>query len=370
MRISFPALAAVLSIALAAPSFADDKMKADADALAALAIAKARANLPASIAKSKTIPYREAAKLAAKDGKPIFVVVGDLDCKPTCQSLRPDVLTCHELAFDGSNKPRAILCVPGQRESVYKWKEWDACPKPDTVRDEAKRAREKIGPMTSAELRQDMIAAVALGMIAIQPVEWAETQVTTTTTGTWRQVCEGGVCRWEFVADGAKALPVGDGPSIAFAPGSPQAHFAARFPRIAEFRGRLRGRLGMVAPRVAGGFVSYPQIFEPAPTANAATPAVVGGPILDRLLVRRALHAACTDALESGKLTSEQAATARQVLTDRNVGDLAATLAHVRAKAKFVAPVGGPIIDSLKAWLAANLATLLDTLLKLLMGLI
>lgn len=339
----FAALFAALSIS------ADEPMsRADADARAALALAKAKVNLPAAIAKTKPIPYAEAAKIAAKTGQPIFVVVGDLKCVPTCNSIRPDVITCHEIVLDGDKSPRAILCVPG-KDLIYKWKEWTVCPLPETVKDEAKKARAKIGPMTAADHRDEMMIMVALGLIAVQPVEWVDSQPTA--TGTWQQVCENGVCRWVFMAaantsTGFAPLPIGDGPSVAYVNESVEQQFQARFPRIAKMREKFRAKRDLPPPRVAGGFVSYPQIFPEAQPVESQVAGVVAGPlrnIVERVAVRRVLH---SEEFLS-KLTPEQRVTVAAVLNNRHTREAAIGEAHklAQSRAKMAPGVVGAFGD-------------------------
>lgn len=352
MSKSIRALAAVLFVATAATAWADDK-----DAIALQLQLNKRVEAKAA---TRPIPYADAVKLAAKTGKPIFVAVAS-DCKSICGELRPDFLTCHEKEFAGSAKPRYILAIPSKTEPKgFIHLEWNREPKVSDIKAEA--AKYKVSRAAELNDAGDLLAMIALGTIAIDAtdsIEWVESP---------RVICDANGCR---VVDGVTytRLPVGDGPALTSAPVADAAAFVPRFPRVARLRGKVRQSLGMRPPQVAGAFVPVQSVatVTVTTTTTSSEPNVVGGPILNRLLVRPLLRDACRDALASGKLTPDQAKMASRILGEREIAELATTLTHERAKSKLV---GGPVIDSLKAWLVANLPAILDALLKLLMGLL
>ena len=264
----------LLAGSLLAPALAsaDEKSKSKADAEAALAVAKARASAPAIAAKTRLISYADAAKLAKKTGQPIFVNVG-LECKSTCASLRPDFLTCHEKEFEGSAKPRAALVLPAKDGALFRVQEWPTMPAAADVKASLETWRKKVSADSEAAPDAAVIAALALGLIAVQPVEAIADQN-----------CPGGIC----------PVPV----STSFSRTSDvvtTTTASGRFPRVAAFRARLRGAFGRVFPRLAGGFYSFAPAVEsaPAPVTAAGAEAVVKGKLTAEHL--RKLRAAGID---------------------------------------------------------------------------
>lgn len=356
MRISFPTLAAVLALVVSAQAEPPtEKELADARARAALALVKSRT--VEVYAAKRHVGYADAVALSKKTGKPIFVSVS-ADCSNVCGDLRPDFITCHEKTFAGDSKPRFILAVPS-KEKGFIHVQWEKCPRPEDVKAEFNKYKVSLRS-PDFDAAGDLLAMVALGTIALEAdaIEWIDSP---------RVVCDANGCR---VVNGVTytRLPVADGPSVATAPTADAVAFAPRFPRLARLRGRFRQAAGFAPPVVRGSFV--PVASAPVAVESTTSPQVVGGPLFDRFVVRPLLRDACRDALASGKLTTDQATMARRIVGERDIAELATTFTHERAKAKLAAPVGGPILDSLKAWIAANLPAILDALLKLLMGLI
>lgn len=271
-------IAAVTAFVVAVPTLAGEQLtKIDADARAAMAFAKARANKFTVQAETKPIPFSEAVKIAKREGKPVFVTVC-LDCKAVCAKLRPDIITSHETTLEGSSAPRAILMIPSKTsESGWIKLRWDRLPTDAEVKAEVA----KHSPRTSWD---EAVSALIMSMVALEADTPAPVQ--------WKQVCDANGCR--LVPAGFNPLPAGNGPVAVAAPPVTGERvtggvFRARFPRLAAFRGKVRGVLGLPAPQVRGQFFEALEAdIAPAASAPAAAgPEVVGA--RERRLLRAVL---------------------------------------------------------------------------------
>lgn len=276
MRFSM-ALAALVGVAV--PVLAGEQLtQIDADARAAIAFAKARANKFTVQAETKPIPFSEAVKIAKREGKPLFVTVC-LDCKAVCAKLRPDIITSHETTLEGSSAPRAILMIPSKTsESGWIKLRWDRLPTDTEVKAEVA----KHSPRTSWD---EAVSALIMSMVALESDTPAPVQQ-------WKQVCGPDGCK--LVPVGYAPMPVGSGANVASPPVAGEIatggrFFQARFPRLAAFRGRVRGVLGLPAPVVRGQFFEALEAdIAPAASAPAAAgPEVVGA--RERRLLRAVL---------------------------------------------------------------------------------
>lgn len=340
------ALALVASAFLATQTQADDaQTKAQAQAQAAMAMARAKAS-PQIRSMSGHIAYLEAVKLAKADGKPIFVSVG-LNCKSTCQELRPNVLTVHQEEFDGNKIPRGVLLIPTRDGSLWKVKEWQTLPEAGAVK--AAILDFKVAhPDLSVD--QSLLETLALGMIALE------------TDGTFCPTCPNGVCNGtgpcNFCPNGncasgncAANCPNGNcgqtmyysspPPGYAYMPaaGGPVTYYAdaqqvetgvtARFPRLAGIRQRLRARRNLPPPNVAGRFFTYsystPQVQDAIQAAiNAAPVQPVGAsrglfanhPLLVNFVANHVIVPALNQKLASGALSATDSASIREILAD------------------------------------------------------
>ncbi len=267
---------------LAAPMFASDKpmTQAEADARAAMAFVKARANRPAIAAQTKAINYADALKVAKQSGKPIFVTVA-CDCGPLCSKLRPEFLTVHE----AGSKVEARLEIPAPVPGGWIKLRWDRLPSEGEV----KSTFEKHKPRSDATTPRDWDSAVAALLVAMTTsVEFAADDA----PPGFVKVCENGVCR--LVPVGFQAMPAGSGPVAASPPafsemGAGGSFFRARFPRVARFRQNFRATFGLPAPVVRGAFFQAIEadlggVQQAAPTAKADGPQVVGAGRERRLL--------------------------------------------------------------------------------------
>lgn len=229
------------------------------DAAAAIALAKARAKSPTVAAATKHIPYADAVKLAKQNGKPIVVVVG-MECRHLCPSLRPEMLTAHEREFEGSSKPRVVLLIPGKDGSIYRVQEWSTLPKESEIKSAAQSWAGKVGQADIGH-DADLLTALMIGMVAVQPAD-----------------CPNGQCPVQYAsstspAAGASSM-VYESPAMTVNNPAASLHFAARFPRVAAFRGRMRAAVGLPAPRVMGGFYTVQM-----PAMQAEQPLPVDKPV-------------------------------------------------------------------------------------------
>jgi len=301
-------LFAILGSLAVAPLFADEK--SDADAKAALALAKAKAARPGVKAQTQAISYIDAKRIAKREGKPILVAVG-FDCNAVAATLRPDVITCHEITLDGSTAKRVRLEIPAAVPSGWIKLEWQRCPPADEVKAEII----KNSPRTN--LTEQWDAAMEQFVVAMTALEGD----TPTPGMVWKQVCENGTCRMVQVPAASPAayqqMPVGGAGNVASPPavGGNQAggrFFRARFPRLARVRQGFRRLAGLPAPQVRGQFFQVMQAdadadadaappesmqVEGAKIVAAATgPQVVGGPrghrVIKAFLLRHGAPAA------------------------------------------------------------------------------
>lgn len=272
----FSSLFYIVAAVIATPLFASDK--SDSDARAALAMAKAKAARPAVAAQTRPIPYADAVKVAKREGKAIFVTVG-MDCRSVCAGLRPGVITCHESTFEGVATRRAMLLIPSGSD-LWKVREWQSCPPTVEVKAEVEK---HIRPRTEAATAPpDWDQAVTALLVAMTSLEF---EADDTPQVQYRQVCENGVCR--LVPVGYSAMPTtSSGGASASAASPPVAResaaggriFRARFPRVAAFRQRVRGMVGLPAPQVRGQFFDAIEADLQATQGGGAVAVSVGSP--------------------------------------------------------------------------------------------
>jgi len=281
-------LLTVAAALFAAPViYADDK--SDADARAALALARAKANSPAIAAATRAIPYADAIKVATREGKPIFVAVGQAECRGICGELRPDMVTCHEARFAGSDKPRWILAVPSKgTPGGFIHLEWTTKPAAKDIKAEAakyKALKGKTGDVRALEDAGALLAMITLGVMPAdeEAVEYVDV------------VCENGVCR--VVPAGYQRMPQTPEQYAAMSAASDDGGFVPRFPRVAKLRARARAAVGLSAPQVRGTFVQSTSTAATAakPLASATGPKLVGGPLRDIAGFRGWLRTASPD---------------------------------------------------------------------------
>lgn len=244
--------------------------KSEAEARASLALAKAKAKMPALAAASRNVSYTDAKKIALKEGKPIFLSVR-LDCKGLCQELRPQFITCHEASFEGSDRPRALLLQPDSNGNIWRVKEWGQLPNALQVRTAA--AESKKTAVEPADPSLDLLMAMFVaGTIAVEPAEFTQAAPAGQAPSGFGWTCDGNGCR--LVPVSPEAFGFAKMPPVAAAPQAAASGeaFAARFPRLARFRGRARGAMGLPPPRIAGGFVSFPALAAPSQAPAASTP--------------------------------------------------------------------------------------------------
>lgn len=192
-------LTAIAFIATACLVFADDpKVKAKARAAAALALAKA-ADV-AKVAAAAPLTDLEKAKLKAlADGKPLIVWVGKDVPKDAAKRATSAVHAFVE-KMPGTDAKCVVYDCRGekceQRSSVKEY------PSPSLLKtlleDLPTRA-----PQAKASAPEFFITA------DLAPAETEEADAPPVATRTvWRQVCEGGVCRWVAVEESTGTPPV------------------------------------------------------------------------------------------------------------------------------------------------------------------
>lgn len=248
--------------------FASDKT--DADAKAAIAFAKAKANRPMVAAQTRTVPYNDSTRtMAFKAGKPIFVTVS-MDCRAVCEKLRPEFVTCHE----EGDKPEARLEIPDRSRGTWTKYRWPTLPTDADVK--AAYIKNKPRAESKQQEWEEAVSAMIAGMIALEPAGEPQEFVTE-----WRQVCRNGVCELVQVQV-AKPMPSAGGPSVAAPPtvqysSSSSGSFQPRFPRIAGLRSRFRSFAGLPRPRMFGQFVqAVEQEVAPEAMQGVQGPAPVG----------------------------------------------------------------------------------------------
>lgn len=193
-------LTAIAFIATACFVFGDDpKVKAKARAAAALALAKA-ADV-AKVAAAAPLTDLEKAKLKAlADGKPLVVWVGK-DVPKDAAKRAPTAIHAFVEKLAGTDAKCVVYDCRGEK-----------CEQKSSV-------KEYPSPALLKTLLEDLPAAAPQAKVkspeffigtdlAPAPVEAEEADSPPATRTVWRQVCEGGVCRWVAVEETVSTPPV------------------------------------------------------------------------------------------------------------------------------------------------------------------